>query len=315
METALYGPDGFFVRGAGIPAAHFRTSVHASPLFGRAVGRLAAEAGLDCVVDLGAGGGELLSALHSIDPRLHLVGVDLAARPLGLPEAIAWRPDFPDGADALVVANEWLDNVPLDVVEQDHLGQWRLVLVDPGTGEEQLGGRPDPADEAWLSAWWPTDGLVAGTRAEVGRPRDDAWAAVVTTLHSGLVIAVDYAHTRDTRPPRGSLAGYRHGRGVPPVPDASCDITAHVALDACAAAVPGAPTLLLPQRDALRALGVHATRPPYEQARSDPAGYLRALSDASAAAELIEVGGLGSFSWLVQAVGCGLPQSLLAATG
>jgi hypothetical protein len=99
------------------------------------------------------------------------------------------------------------------------------------------------------------------------------------------------------------------------VPDGSCDITAHVALDACAAAVPGASTLLLPQRDALLALGVDAGRPPYEQARSDPAGYLRALADSSAAAELVEVGGLGSFAWLVQAVGRGLPESLLAAKG
>jgi SAM-dependent MidA family methyltransferase len=150
----------------------------------------------------------------------------------------------------------------------------------------------------------------------VGRTRDDAWAAVVTGLRSGLAVAIDYAHMRDTRPPYGTLAAYRHGRGVTPVPDGSCDITAHVALDSCAAAVPGASTLLLSQRDALRALGVDAARPPHEQARSDPAGYLRALSEASAAAELVEVGGLGSFTWLVQAVDCGCrsPCSLRRAS-
>ena len=39
MDRALYGPDGFFVSGAG-PAAHFRTSVHASPVFAAALLRL-----------------------------------------------------------------------------------------------------------------------------------------------------------------------------------------------------------------------------------------------------------------------------------
>ena len=38
-ERALYGPDGFFRRHR--PGAHFRTSVHASPLFAEAVARLA----------------------------------------------------------------------------------------------------------------------------------------------------------------------------------------------------------------------------------------------------------------------------------
>ena len=35
METALYGQSGFFV--AAAPAEHFRTSVHATPLFAGAL--------------------------------------------------------------------------------------------------------------------------------------------------------------------------------------------------------------------------------------------------------------------------------------
>jgi hypothetical protein len=38
MSAGLYGPDGFFVRDS--PADHFRTSVHASPLFAGALLRL-----------------------------------------------------------------------------------------------------------------------------------------------------------------------------------------------------------------------------------------------------------------------------------
>ncbi|HEX6920890.1 MAG TPA: hypothetical protein VF314_11705, partial [Actinomycetes bacterium] len=58
-ERALYGEGGFFRRTTG-PGAHFRTSVHASPLFARAVLTLARAADLDTVVDVGAGHGELL---------------------------------------------------------------------------------------------------------------------------------------------------------------------------------------------------------------------------------------------------------------
>ncbi|MGW0507548.1 SAM-dependent methyltransferase, partial [Micromonospora sp. NPDC003241] len=71
MQQALYGPSGFFVSGAG-PAAHFRTSVHASPVFASALLRLIHH--LDAVlgfperfdvVDVGAGRGELLCSLSS----------------------------------------------------------------------------------------------------------------------------------------------------------------------------------------------------------------------------------------------------------
>lgn len=44
-ETALYGDGGFYrspVRSPDGPAGHFRTSVHASPLFARAVAGLLA---------------------------------------------------------------------------------------------------------------------------------------------------------------------------------------------------------------------------------------------------------------------------------
>ncbi|MZG19481.1 hypothetical protein GTY44_39400, partial [Streptomyces sp. SID5914] len=127
----------------------------------------------------------------------------------------------------------------------------------------------------------------------------------------GLAVAVDYAHTAAARPPFGTLTGFREGRETEPVPDGSCDITAHVALDACAAAhtarcTPGhAPpdALMRPQREALHALGVTGARPPLALASTDPAAYVRALAGASEAAELTAPGGLGDFWWLLQPVG------------
>ena len=63
-ESALYGPEGFFVR--AVPGEHFRTSVTASGRYAEAVRALAG--GVDDalgrpdpfdLVDLGAGRGEL----------------------------------------------------------------------------------------------------------------------------------------------------------------------------------------------------------------------------------------------------------------
>jgi SAM-dependent MidA family methyltransferase len=306
-ERALYGDGGFYRRTAG-PAAHFRTSVHASPIFAEAILALARTAGLGTVVDVGCGRGELLVQLHRLDPGLRLVGVEVADRPDGLPAGVEWVGSVPAATDGLLVANEWLDNVPVDVAARTSDGV-RLVLVDPATGEETPGGPPDDPDLAWLDAWWPLSGAAVGDRAEIGRPRDAAWAAAVGSLRRGLAVAVDYAHAREGRPAAGTLTGYRDGHRVPPVPDGSCDLTSHVALDACAAAGAAA-TLLTTQRAALRALGVGAGWPPHELARTDPSGYVRALARSGEAAELTAPGGLGGFGWLVQAVGTGLPQQL-----
>jgi SAM-dependent MidA family methyltransferase len=304
-ERALYGDRGFYRTHA--PSQHFRTSVHAGPVFADAVRRLARDAALTTVVDVGAGGGELLVALHSRDPSLHLIGVDLADRPPDLPAEVMWQHEVPATAGALLVANEWLDDVPVDIVELGDDG-WRLVLVDPATGAERLGPPPADDDADWLATWWPVeDGeREAGARAEIGRPRDEAWAAAVGSLSDGVAVAIDYAHDRTSRPPAGSLTGYRDGRQLPPVPDGSCDVTSHVALDACAAAgiAAGATaTLLTTQRVALTALGVRRDSPPYELSRTNPANYLRALSRAGEAAELTDPGGLGGFGWLLQARG------------
>ncbi|HEX5497326.1 MAG TPA: SAM-dependent methyltransferase [Mycobacteriales bacterium] len=298
MTGALYGPGGFYARGEA-PAGHFRTSVHASPLFAGALAELAGRAGLRTVVDVGAGRGELLCQLHALDPDLALHGVDVLPRPERLPAAITWTDRQPAVGPALVVANEWLDNVPLDVVVAAG-GRLRLVLVDEH-GAERFGPAPDPADRAWLDQWWP-----GAPRAEVGRSRDAAWAGTLERLATGVAVAVDYAHLLAGRPAGGTLAGYRNGRQVRPVPDGSCDLTAHLAADSCAAAGRAAgatDTLLLTQRDALHRLGVRGTPPPVGTAGTDPTGYLRGLERASQAAELTDPSGLGGFTWLVQTIG------------
>ncbi|MFR0358326.1 SAM-dependent methyltransferase [Streptomyces sediminimaris] len=314
-QAALYGPGGFY-RGPEGPAGHFRTSVHASPLFAGAVARLLCrvDAALDrpeplAFVDMGAGRGELAGGVLAALPadvlaRTRAYAVEIAGRPDGLDERVEWLAEPPRGVTGLLFANEWLDNVPVDVAEVDPAGVARSVLVRPD-GTERLGEPVAGARAGWLARWWPLP-AEEGLRAEIGLPRDEAWADAVSSLGRGLAVAVDYAHTVDTRPPFGTLTGFRSGRETAPVPDGSCDITAHVALDACAAhaaahGLSGA--RLLHQRDALRILGLTGARPPLTLASSRPDAYVRALASAGEAAELTAPGGLGDFGWLVQPVG------------
>ncbi|MFD2688505.1 SAM-dependent methyltransferase [Streptomyces phyllanthi] len=345
MEEALYGPSGFYRRPEG-PAGHFRTSVHASPLFAEAVARLLCRVDEElghpaelAFVDMAAGRGELVTGvLRALPPevasRARGYAVERAGRPRDLDHRIEWLAAPPEGVTGLLFANEWLDNVPLDIAEVDSEGVRRLVLVRRD-GTERLGDPVAGADAEWLDEWWrlpavrPVEGRAEGSaegtaetaaegtaetageglRAEIGLPRDAAWASAVASLGRGLAVAVDYAHLAGSRPPFGTLTGFREGRETTPVPDGSCDITAHVALDACA--LPGA--RLLAQRDALRALGVTGARPPLSLATADPAAYVRALASAGEAAELTAPGGLGDFRWLLQPVG--LAAVGLAAVG
>jgi len=281
-EQALYGPDGFFLR--EVPLEHFRTNV-AVPLFAVAVRRLAGlvdrALGLPDpfdVVDLGAGRGELLGSLPDVPARWRLTSVDLAP---GLPSELPV-------VEGLLLANEYLDTVPLDV-----LSDGRLVLVS-ASGEERVGA---PLASEWADAWWPpeAEGLDPSDlphRVEVGAFRDLAWAAAVSRVRRGLAVAVDYGHTMADRRP--TLTGYRHGHQVPPVPDGTCDLTAHVALDSCAAATG---SVVVRQRDALQALGISAALPP-----TDHPSYPTALAEASQARELLDPDGLGGFGWLLRPV-------------
>jgi len=324
IQEALYGVDGFYRRHR--PAEHFATSANRSGVFAEAITamlrRLDVALGRPeelTVVDIGAGSGELLSAVlelstgsvdnpvhnpvdKSFADRLRPVCVELRHRPVGLDPRIEWRDIPPSRVTGAILACEWLDNVPVDVATVDEAGRVREELVDPETGETAHG---KPVDDEWLSMWWPL--AEPGQRAEIGRPRDLAWGGIVSTVERGVALAVDYGHTRTHRPPFGTLTGFAAGRELPPVPDGSRDITAHVAMDAVAAAgvASGARTTsLVRQREALRELGFSADRPPLAMASQDPGGYLRALARAGQVAELTDPYGLGAHWWLLQRVSC-----------
>jgi SAM-dependent MidA family methyltransferase len=245
------------------------------------------------LVDVGAGRGELLSSLPDVPARWRLTGVDLAPDP-GV--GVEWRSTVP-ALEGLLFSNEWLDDVPLDV-----LFDGRLVEVAKD-GTEQLGAPADQDALDWAARWWPQ-----GRRVEVGLARDQAWTAAVGQVRRGLAVAVDYGHVLHDRGTWGdrrpTLTGWRDGRPVRAIPDGTCDLTAHVALDALVDASGGR---LLSQQEALRALGVQAEPPPREMAKSDPRGYLARLAESSSAAELLDRRGLGAYGWVVVPVGISDP--------
>jgi SAM-dependent MidA family methyltransferase len=303
MQSALYGEGGFYTTVA-VPARHFRTAAHASSLWAHAVldlaGRVDATLGSPAqftMVDVGAGGGELMTALAGLaPPRWRLVAVDVADRPPDLPGRVEWTARPPADVVGVVVAAELLDVVPVDVAMLTPAGP-RLIRVDAG-GAESVTSPPLPArDLDWLDRWWPLQDI--GDRAEVGWPRDRLWRSIAATVRAGLAIAIDYEALPE-RDVTGTLTGFRDGRQVLPVPDGSCDLTAHVRF----ASLTEPHDVVLSQREALRRLGLTAGRPAYD---GDPSAYLSSLSRAGEAAELLDPGGLGGFTWLLHPVGIALP--------
>ncbi len=238
--------------------------------------RLAREVGLDHLTDIGAGSGELGRAIGSLAPELTVTSIEL-------------DDEIPPVLTGLVIANEWLDNIPCELAELSDDGEPRYLLEDLSLGPVVEGN-----DRAWLDTWWPL--AEPGDRAEIGTTRDAAWSGVLDRLEDGLAIAIDYGHLRGGRPPYGTLSGFRRGRECDPVPDGTCDITAHVALDSLSGTI-------TTQRDALLTLGVSADRPDNDLARSDPLRYVAGLSSAGEAAELLDPAGLGSFGWVWTAAG------------
>ena len=254
-EDTLTGDRSFYRGPEGDPYRHFATDIAGSEVIVPLVQELLATAGDYAggplaVIDVGSGAGGLLKrlALEGTDARL--IGIDLRVRPPGLDPGIEWitgdaRQVASDlrGIRGVVVAHEFLDDIPCEAVEADEDGRPRRILVDPISRQLLLGELlDDPADLAWLKEWWPVTRPFM--RAEIGSSRDDAWAAITGMLDAGAAVAIDYGHTRAERVAGtwdgGTLVGYRDGRVVTPVADGSCNLTAHVAIDSVAAAVPRA---------------------------------------------------------------------------
>jgi SAM-dependent MidA family methyltransferase len=282
---------------------HFATSIHADGQVASALATLVDQQHQHYrnreffVIDVGSGSGRLLEQLRMrVDSDVQLLGVDIRERPADLPHDIQWQQVHisennydvigPSGDSAgVVIAHEFLDDIPSEVFELDEDVSPRLVLVDPATGAEELGPHlDDPAavtlldsirpDEvrAWLEAWWPE--TRPGARREVGITRQRVWSALLRSVDVGSAVAIDYAHTRADRKAGvwdgGTVKGFCNGQPQRAVPDGSVNITAHVALDALAS-----PHARLATQDQIVGKATLTSWPP----------------------------GLGSYTWLIEPIG------------
>ena len=324
-RSAAVGPVGFWHHER--PATHFRTASSGTGLVARMVLALLADwPDISTVVDIGAGDGRLLAEIGALAPRMRLIGLDLRPQPAGRSDsaagsaqsapiwlrgcwdadAAAWRPGragaapvplrtvLPLDEPMVILATEWLDDLPLVVAERIADG-WREVQVRPD-GAESPGAPVPDADADWLDRWWPGR---PGSRAESGRTRDRAWTELIGCLGAGgLAVMIDYGHRRSERPIGGTLTGFQHGRQVRPRPSPSINLTAHVAVDAVqrAGEAAGAWTeLFVSQRDAVERL--LPISPGTDRSQDGPLARLQAAGERRLLADT-----LGSQWWLVQSV-------------
>lgn len=300
---SAYGADGFWRTNCA--HEHFRTASAAGDQLAVAIAALI-PAGTVAVVDVGAGGGELLAALRLQRPELRLAGVDLRPRPAELPVGIDWAVDLWDArydtwtsgaahrlltayeGRVLAIANEWLDDLPCPIVQAGTDG-WHEVVLDE-SGVEHPGGQLTGGLRTWADTWWPH-----GTRAEIGLARDRAWAQLLAAVRpgGGGALLIDYGHDRDHRPEHGTLTGYRDGQQVAPVPDGRMNLTAHVAVDAVRAAgeAAGATTVAYGRQVDVLAPLLDTT------SHDDP---LTDLVHRSQRAALTSNSAWGSYWWLLQ---------------
>jgi SAM-dependent MidA family methyltransferase len=279
MALALGHPEGGYYAGAvarPTRAGDFLTAPELHPIFGAALSRQVAEAwdrqgrpAPYTLLEYGAGGGTLaLAVLDGLrDDRsplaeaLRYAPVELnehrraeireRAAGAGLPLVDPTELDDTPVA-GFVVANEFLDALPVHVVEVRE-GRPREVHVGigcDGAFEEALGELSAPAVAERLAALDAAGiELAEGQRLEV-RPAVEPWAAEVgRRLAAGLVLVIDYgapaAELYEPRRRAGTLMTYR-GHTADAAPDAPFhdvgerDLTAHVDTTALAAALAAA---------------------------------------------------------------------------
>lgn len=312
-RDSAYGSGGFGSGGFwshNLPGEHFRTSAATGGSLARLVsGLLERLPEVKAVIDVGAGGAELLVDLAIRRPDLQLTGIDLRPRSDGLPPEVGWATDYWDvrrdgwargpaqelmaGIDnpTLVLANEWLDDLPCRVAAYG-TGGWRELLVD-SDGRERPGSLLAGEELGWVEQWWPN-----ADRAEVGLTRDRAWAHLVAAVRpvGGSALLVDYGHRSGQRPEAGSLIGFQRGRRVCAIPQPDRNLSASVAIDAVRAAgeAAGARTRLCrPQAEVVAELWP-ATDP------TDPTDPLAELVERSHRTAMTSPRGWGAHWWLWQ---------------
>ncbi|HUL92903.1 MAG TPA: SAM-dependent methyltransferase [Burkholderiales bacterium] len=261
MELALYAPGlGYYSAGAKKlgKAGDFVTAPEISPLYGQTLARQVhqiMQAGLDEVLEVGAGSGALAATLleelerSGKAPRNYLIlelSADLrersrdtlAARVPHLLERVAWLNRLPPAFSGVVLGNEVLDAMPAHVVR----------ALNGKIEEGGVGVRNGRLDWSWrLASGELLDAargleLPEGFRTEIPLAARGFVRSLAGVLEKGVALFVDYGFPRAEyyHPQRkeGTLmCHYRHHAHADPffLPGLQ-DITCHVDFSSVAAA-------------------------------------------------------------------------------
>jgi SAM-dependent MidA family methyltransferase len=261
MELALYAPGlGYYSAGARKLGrdGDFVTAPEISPLFGRTLARQVVqgfEAGLDQILEVGAGSGALAATLlEELEragrlPERYLIlelSADLrersrdtlAARVPHLVERVAWLASLPPGFSGVVLGNEVLDAMPADVIRV-RAGAVEQAGVTVERGRFGWSWRPAPtglAEEALALH------LPEAYRTELQRAARAFVRSLGGVLERGIAIFVDYGFpAREYYHPQRSdgtlMCHYRHHAHDDPffLPGLQ-DITTHIDFSAIARA-------------------------------------------------------------------------------
>ena len=339
-EACLYDPDGgFYMHSgggrAGGHSGHFLTAPEVGPLFGAVLARALdawwAELGETdpfTVIDWGAGPGTLARSVLASEPdclsagALRLVLVELSPPQRALhPEhplvaSVAQVSDaLPQGVSAgVIVANEFLDNLPFDLVRRTASGweELRVAVEEGASGRFSLVATPASPE---LIAGLPE--VATGTRVPVQRAARSWMAEARRVLGRGRIVAFDYGAITDvlaeraerSDDPAAGLGWLRTHRDHDDdswwlADPGTCDITADVALDQVQA---DHRAEVCTQAEFLRAHGIDELVAEGRAAWAERAGVgdldaVKARSRIREAEALLDPTGMGAFSVLVWSV-------------
>ncbi len=263
MAFALHAPGlGYYSAGAQKfgGAGDFVTAPELGSLFGTTLARQAAQilhAGIPEIIEYGAGSGRLAcDLLHALAERDCLpqrygileVSADLRARQRALiehelphlMERVHWLEAMPTAIDALVIANEVLDAMPVHLVHARDDGIDEIGII--ATADDGFAFEPRPAGGALLQVARALE-LAPGTTTEIGLAARAFAGTLAASLRRGAAILIDYGFPRREyyHPQRASgtlMCHYRHHAHADPLCLVGLqDITAHVDFSAIADAV------------------------------------------------------------------------------
>jgi SAM-dependent MidA family methyltransferase len=251
MALALYAPGlGYYARDdrqfGALPASgsDFVTAPELSPHFGRALARQVAQAldaaGVDEVIEFGAGTGalaqQLLGALGERVRRYRIVDLSGALRQrqqralAAFGARVQWLDALPERLTAVVVGNEVLDAMPVQLLHFDGRQWFERGVSLAGAGlawNDRATAQRPPVDD-------PDRHFVPGTTTEI-HPQAEAFVRTLAErTERGAAFFIDYGfpaaeyyHPQRTG---GTLMCHQaHRADADALADVGCkDITAHV---------------------------------------------------------------------------------------